>query len=84
MIAVAAAGHRHCSGDPDGECFACFEDQLWSGATGRACRTPEPDPDEPLLCRWCSHTVEPALEPALAPARLLCPDCERDECGCST
>jgi len=34
-------------------CLACYND-----GDGSSCVTPEADPKEPGLCRWCSHTVE--------------------------
>ena len=54
---------RHSSGDDDEGCLACWFDQDEQGLTApniRPCTTPEPDPDEPGVCRWCSHTVERA------------------------
>lgn len=52
---------RHASGDDEDGCFTCFLDQMDEGLTTpniRPCTTPEPDPLEPGLCRWCSHAVE--------------------------
>jgi hypothetical protein len=53
--------YRHASGEDDG-CVACFEDNFDSQSRDipYQCRTPAPDPTEPGLCRWCSHTVEAA------------------------
>lgn len=61
-------GHawEHGAGDDDDGCLACWNDQYEQGAEPEnitACSTPEPDPLERGLCRWCSHAIEPASEP---------------------
>lgn len=50
------ARYRHASGE-DGGCVACL-DPFNEGDEPYQCRHPEPDPDDPGLCRFCSHTVE--------------------------
>jgi hypothetical protein len=71
---VAPAGYRHASGDDGGGCVPCQDDDGQSAG----CLEPEPDPDEPGVCRWCSHTVEPEQA-----ASLPCPDCEDAVCRCA-
>jgi hypothetical protein len=46
---------RHASGDDIDGCAACYQD-----GDGSSCYHPERDPEEPGVCRWCSHTVEAA------------------------
>lgn len=73
---------RHASGDDYEGCVACWIDQDEEGLTApniRPCTTPEDDPDEPGVCRWCSHTAEPVP----AQDSLLCPDCENASCRCA-
>lgn len=55
------ARYRHASGDDADGCLACFSDEYGEGidvATILQCAHPEPDPADPEVCRWCSHTVE--------------------------
>lgn len=53
---TATAVYRHASDDDVlVGCLACYQD-----SDGSSCRNPEPDPEDPGLCRWCSHTVEEA------------------------
>ena len=78
---VAPVRYRHASGDDGDGCLACWFDQEEQGIEVpeiRPCLAPEDDPDEPGLCRWCSHTVEPVT----AEASLLCSGCESSPCGC--
>lgn len=82
MIALPAVRYRHASGDDDEGCVSCWIDQADEGLTTsniRPCTTPEDDPDEPGLCRWCSHTVAPATDGALP-----CGDCESSDCRCGS
>lgn len=54
---------RHASGDDEQGCVPCYSDQWEEGLTEPniiPCTTPEPDPDEPGVCRFCSHTLERA------------------------
>ena len=50
---TTAAAYRHANGDDLSGCVACQADD-----DGSSCYTPERDPQEPAVCRWCSHTVE--------------------------
>ena len=72
---AAPARYRHASGDDGGGCIPCQDDDGQCVGCGEA----EPDLDEPGVCRWCSHTVEPVP----AQASLLCPDCENASCRCA-
>jgi hypothetical protein len=57
-------GYLHASGDDADGCAACQEDgyaqyrAMDVSADVVGCQTPESDPTEPGLCRWCSHTIE--------------------------
>lgn len=57
---------QHAAGDTKDGCLACADeagiccDGCWGREPGPWCTTPEPDPDEPGVCRYCSHTVERA------------------------
>lgn len=78
---AAPATFEHAGGDDEDGCISCWLDQEAEGSPIRAirpCRQPEDDPDEPGICRWCSHTVEATA----APASLPCPDCENASCRC--
>lgn len=83
MIAmVRGTGFQHASGDDEDGCITCWLDQMDEGLTTpriRPCTTPEPDPLEPGLCRWCSHAVEPVTPPV----GLSCGDCENVDCRCT-
>lgn len=53
--------YRHASGEDEQGCVTCWIDQHDEGLTAPniiPCTTPEPDPEEPGVCRWCSHTLE--------------------------
>jgi hypothetical protein len=55
-------GYVHASGQDADGCIACQVDALLEGVnpdTIAGCRCAEPDDDEPVLCKWCSHTIEP-------------------------
>jgi len=52
--------YRHASGDDEDGCVACSEDVSFELSGMDPCTQPEPDPAEPDLCRWCSHTVQEA------------------------
>lgn len=79
-----ATCYRHASGDDtDGSCLACIEEpcpDVGGVCPGvhPVCRAAVPDPAEPGLCRWCSHTVEPVG----AAASLPCSGCESSPCVC--
>lgn len=55
LLAVETVRVQHGSGDDIlVGCLTCYQD-----GDGSSCVTPEADPKDPGLCRWCSHTVEP-------------------------
>jgi len=79
---VAPVRYQHASGDDEDGCMPCWFDQEEQGialADIRPCTTPEPDPAEPAVCRWCSHTVAPEV-PSTG---LSCGDCESSPCRCA-
>lgn len=52
--------YRHASGEDAEGCIACQVDELLANVEDfTGCRSAEPDGDEPELCAYCSHTVEP-------------------------
>lgn len=60
------SAYIHGSGDDEYGCSVCQEAgyaqyrEMDVSADVIGCQSPEPDPVEPDLCRWCSHTVEAA------------------------
>ena len=57
----------HSSGQHDGLCQACLDDDAFAPGSAPVCAeaTPADDEEAPELCAWCGHTVEEVTPPAL-------------------